>query len=102
MQALVSAGLLFGATKTYGTLQGFDVPLDVYGMHAGFMGASKIVADIAIPDTVGRALIAGALFSGMAYLFYKDKNYPMNLALGATSSYVADVVLHQAKKREED
>ena len=106
MNALVSAGLVFGTTKTYGLANTLEIPLSVYGQAAAIMGASKIIADAGSPDPVTRAILSGALYSGISFVIFKDSNWALNVALGSSSSYISDIALnkysHEVNEDEED
>lgn len=101
MNALVSAGLVFATTKTYGLVNNIDVPLPIYGQGAAIMGVSKILADNGSKDPVIRALASGGLYAGISFSIFNDNNWALNLALGATSSYIADIIL-QTKFQDEE
>ena len=93
MDALVSAGLVCATTKGYGVVKDLDVPMPVYVQAAALMGASKIVANQGTRDPVMRAVVSGAIFAAASYALFQDNNYAMNAALGAVSSYGADIAL---------
>ena len=101
MNALVAAGIVFGTTKTYGMFNNIEVPMAVYGQGAAIMGVSKILADNGTKDPVIRALASGGLYAGISFSIFNDNNWALNLALGATSSYIADIVL-QTKFQDEE
>lgn len=102
-QPLVSGGVVFAVLQSHGISTSSGVPQSVYIAHAGMMGASKILTDIALPsaDTIQRALAAGALYCGLTFLFYKDENFALNGALGVGASYAADVVVPRPTKEED-
>jgi hypothetical protein len=72
MNALVSAGLVFGTTKAYGMANTLEIPMSVYSQAAAIMGASKIVADNGSNDPVTRAILSGALYSGISFVVFKE------------------------------
>jgi hypothetical protein len=106
MNALVSAGLVFGTTKAYGMANTLEIPMSVYSQAAAIMGASKIVADNGSNDPVTRAILSGALYSGISFVAFKDPNWALNIALGSSASYLSDIALnkysHEINEDEED
>jgi hypothetical protein len=102
-QPLISGAVVFAVLQGHGMSTQNGVPQSIYIAHAGMMGASKILVDMAVPgDNIQRALAAGALYCGLTYLFYKDENYALNGALGIGASYVADVIMPKPAPKEED
>ena len=95
MNALVSAGLVFGTTKAYGMANTLEIPMSVYSQAAAIMGASKIVADNGSNDPVTRAILSGALYSGISFVVFKDPNWALNIALGSSASYLSDIALNK-------
>lgn len=94
-QPLVAGGIVFAVGQGYGMVNKLDAPVSVYVTHAGMMGASKILADLSLKDSVQRAIGSGVMFAGLCYLLYKDESWAMNGALGVGASYVADVLIPQ-------
>lgn len=100
-QPLVAGGLVFGVGQGIALINKSEAPASLFATHAGLMGVAKVVADVAVKDTVQRALAAGALYTGLCFFVFKDESWALNGALGVGASYVADLVLPQEHKEEE-
>ena len=93
-QPLIASGVVFAVTKGFGIINKLDdIELSTYLTFAGMMGASKIVADLSVPDPIQRAVGSGLLFAGACYLVFKNENWALNGALGVGASYLADIVV---------
>ena len=101
-QPLIAGGIVFAVGQGYCLINKCDVPVSVFATSAGMMGASKLVADLAVKNSVQRAVSAGALFAGLSYLLYKDESWALNGALGVSASYIADVLMPAEEKSEEE
>ena len=101
-QPLIAGGIVFAVGQGYSMANKLDAPLPVLATHAGMMGASKVIADMAAKDTVQRAVASGALFAGLCYLLYKDENWALNGALGVGASYAADLLMPVEEKEAEE
>jgi len=100
-QPLVAGGIVFGVGQGLAMWQKSDAPLSLFATHAGMMGASKVAADLAVKDTVQRALAAGAVYAGLCFLLFKDESWALNGALGVAASYAADLVLPEHTGEED-
>ena len=94
----VMSGTLVGAITlglAYATGNRLDYVLAA--TDAGIMAGSVLAADLVhisrfTPPIVPASLVAGGVYAGGQYLIRKDKNYVMNVAVGASADYLADAV----------
>lgn len=101
-QSLLAGGLVFSVGQGMALVNKSEAPATLFVTHAGLMGASKVVADVAVKDTVQRAVAAGALYAGLCYLVFKDESWALNGALGVGAAYAADVLLPLPEHTEEE
>jgi hypothetical protein len=101
-QPLIAGGLVFGVGQGLAMVNKSGAPASLFATHAGVMGVAKVVADLAVKDTVQRSVAAGALYAGLCFLVFKDESWALNGALGVGASYGADLLLPQEHKEEED
>jgi hypothetical protein len=103
-EPLVSGAIVFAVGQGNAFIQRSEAPPSIFLAHAGMMGASKIASDMFLKesDSIQRALVAGGLYCGLCFLFYKDENFVLNGALGVGASYAADVVVPRPTPKEHD